>query len=166
MIKLVVLLQFAFVESVILCAWNIRRACSKNLCTWARNWIVGSGLFVILGLGRWGALSFWDMCRFLYTHTTQIYYSMLNNLSLTKFLQSSMFICTPALERTACLPALSLLAVCLSICLSPPAPGRGGATWDSCRPPLKFVSDDVICCCNAKYPKIFARPLGDRIKYP
>ena len=32
--------------------------------------------------------------------------------------------------------------------------------------PLEFENDDVICCFRAKYPKMFARAFGARIKYP
>ena len=42
---------------------------------------------------------------------------------------------------------------------------EGGATWVSL-PPLEFENDDVICCSHGKYPKIFARAFGARIKYP
>ena len=32
--------------------------------------------------------------------------------------------------------------------------------------PLEFENDDVICCFHAKYPKIFDRAFGARIKFP
>ena len=43
---------------------------------------------------------------------------------------------------------------------------EGGGNLGQLPPPLEFENDDVIRCSRGKYPKIFARALGARIKYP
>ena len=43
---------------------------------------------------------------------------------------------------------------------------EGGGQPGAVAPLLEFENDDVICCSHGKYPKIFARAFGARIKYP